>query len=410
MISRRSLLKSTGLAFAGLSFAPAFLRAAAAATPYRGKVLVVLFQRGAADGLSMVPPLGDSKYFEHRPNLAIAKDKALLLDDMFGLHPALSPLKALYDNKSLAVVHSVGSTQPTRSHFDAQDFMEAGTPGSRGRNDGWLNRALAAQPMEKSTAFRAVALQPNLPRSLWGPSPAVAFGAIADFRIRGAGVPQAAKGFEAMYASAVDEALRVSATEAFDAIESVTTQKLVQLQPANGAEYPPSPLGRRMADIARLIRGDVGLQVAATDCGGWDTHVGQGAAEGQLANRLKDLGASVAAFTKDLGDKMRDVVLVTMTEFGRTVKENGNRGTDHGTASVMLVMGGHVKGGRVLSGPNGWAGLSVDKLFEERDLPVVTDYRAPLAELLQGHLGVQKLDAVFPSFDAKKGVGLLSMR
>jgi uncharacterized protein (DUF1501 family) len=406
MISRRYFLKSSGVAFAGLSFAPLFLRTAAAAAPYKGKVLVVLFQRGAADGLSMVPPTADPRYFEHRPNLAVAKDKALALDDTFGLHPALAPLKALYDAKTLSVVHAVGSTQPTRSHFDAQDFMEAGTPGTRGGNDGWMNRVVGAQPIEGSTAFRAVALQANLPRALWGPAPAVAFGALADFRIRGGGVPKAANGFEAMYASAVDEALRVSATEAFDAMQSVTTQKLMELKPQNGAEYPSSPLGRRLQDIARLVRGDVGLQLAATDCGGWDTHVAQGAAEGQLANRLKDFGAAIGAFNKDLGEKMRDVVFVTMTEFGRTVKENGNRGTDHGTASVMFVMGGNVKGGRVLCGPDGWSGLAVDKLHEERDLAVRYDYRSVISEVLTSRLAVPKLAAVFPGLGAQKGIGI----
>lgn len=396
MISRRLFLKSSGVAFAGLSFSPLFLQRAAAAAPYKGKVLVVLFQRGAADGLSMVPPVGDPRYFEHRPNLAIAKDKALALDDTFGLHPALAPLKALYDEKSLVVLHAVGSSQPTRSHFDAQDFMEAGTPGSRGGNDGWLNRVVGAKPQKESTAFRAVALQANLPRALWGPAPAVAFGALADFRIRGGGVPKAANGFEAMYASAVDEALRLSATEAFDAMASVTTQKLMELKPRNGAEYPASPLGRRLQDIARLVRGDVGLQLAATDCGGWDTHISQGAAEGQLANRLKDFSAAISAFHNDLGELMRDVVLVTMTEFGRTVKENGNRGTDHGTASVMFVLGGGVKGGRVLCGPDGWSGLSLDKLHEERDLAVRYDYRTVLADVLRSHLSVMDAERVFP--------------
>lgn len=400
MISRRLLLKSTGVAFAGLSYSPLFLRAAAAAAPPKGKVLVVLFQRGAADGLSMVPPIADSRYFEHRPNLAIARHKALALDDIFGLHPALAPLKPLYDNQSLAIVHAAGSTQPTRSHFDAQDFMEAGTPGSRGGNDGWLNRAIAAQAPQASktaSAFRAVALQANLPRALWGSAPAVAFGALSDFRIRGAGVARAARGFEAMYASAVDEALRVSATEAFDAMQSVTTQQLVKQKPQHGAEYPKSPLGRRLQDIARLVRGDVGLQIAATECGGWDTHVAQGAAEGRLANRLKDFSAAIGAFSRDLGEeKMQDVVLLTMTEFGRTVKENGNRGTDHGTASVMFVMGGNVKGGRVLAGPSGWKGLAPDQLREERDLAVQYDYRHVLADALSRHLKVTDLRQVFP--------------
>lgn len=406
-MNRRAFLKNTGLAFCGLAFAPGFLARAASLSTWRGKTLVVLFQRGAADGLSMVAPVGDGKYYEQRPSLALEKSVALPLDDTFALHPSLSPLKPLFDNKQLAIVHAAGSTRPTRSHFDAQDFMEAGTPGTAAGSDGWLNRALQMQPDESATAFRAVALQPNLPRALWGASPAVAFGAVNDFRIRGGGAVKAAKGFESLYAAAVDEALRTSAGEAFDAMQTVTTAKLDSLSPANGAEYPKSPLGKRLQDIARLIRGDVGLEVAATDCGGWDTHIGQGAAEGQLANRLKDFGAAINAFVTDLGDKLNDVVLVTMTEFGRTVKENGNRGTDHGTASVMFALGGGVKGGRVFSGKGGWRGLSKENLFEERDLAVENDYRQVLAEVLRGHLKVTQLSRVFPGFTPGSELGLM---
>jgi uncharacterized protein (DUF1501 family) len=398
MTTRRAFMKSSGLALVSFGFAPGFVQRAAAAAPGKGKrVLVVVFQRGGADGLSMVPPYGDPDYAPQRPSLALpapgSQDGVLKLDDTFGLHPALAPLEPLYAAGTLAVLHAVGSPKPTRSHFDAQDFMEAGTPGLRG-NEGWLNRVLASEPKAQASTFRAVALEPTLPRSLLGNAPAVAMNSLGDFRLQaGARVNLAMKGFEDMYASAVDEAMRSTGAETFEALRAATDGQLASRPPENGAEYPKSPLGKRMQDIARLIHADVGLEIATTDCGGWDTHIGQGAAQGQLAQRLKDFADSLAAFAKDLGPKLADVCVVTMTEFGRTVHENGNRGTDHGTASVMLAFGGGIRGKRVKAQ---WKGLSKAALFEERDLAVGTDYREVLAELVEHHLGVR--DPIFPDF------------
>jgi uncharacterized protein (DUF1501 family) len=399
MSTRRVFLKSSGLALVAFGFAPGFLQRAAAQTPRRKKVLVVLFQRGGADGLSMVPPYGDPDYYAQRPNVAIAlpgtEGGVLKLDDTFGLHPALAPLKPLYDAGALAVIHAAGSPKPTRSHFDAQDYVEAGIPGLRAP-DGWLNRALGAQPEASPSTFRAVALQPTLPRSLLGTLPAIAMNSIADFKLQaGAQAPLAMKSFEDMYAGAVDTALRSTGTETFEALKSMTSGQLATRPPENGAEYPKSPLGKRMQDIARLIHADIGLEVAATDCGGWDTHVGQGAAQGQLSQRLKDFAESLAAFARDIGPRMADVCVVTLTEFGRTVKENGNRGTDHGTASVMMVLGGSVRGKRVLAH---WKGLAPAQLFEGRDLAVGTDFRDVLAQALEAHLGIRDWKAVFPEF------------
>lgn len=404
-VGRRFFLKSSGLAMLGLGFGPGFLsRAVAARTAANNKILVAIFQRGGADGLSMVPPVGDPEYYALRPTLAIPRPgegdgAALKLDDTFGLHPALSSLAPLYQAGALAMVHAVGSPKPTRSHFDAQDFIEGGIPGALAP-DGWLNRAMQTEAAGDFGAFRAVALQSNLPRSLFGRAPAVAMGSVAEFKLRTGQLSTAgARSFEALYASAVDVALRNTGNETFEALHLLEKAKLEEMPVQHGAEYPNSPLGKRLKDVARLIRADIGLEVAATDCGGWDTHVAQGAAQGQLAGRLKELGDSLAAFAGDLGDRMADVCVVTMTEFGRTVRENGNRGTDHGTASVMMVLGGGVRGRRVIGQ---WRGLREPNLFEGRDLAMATDFRAVLSEVLASHLGISRLAPVFPGFDGAK--------
>jgi uncharacterized protein (DUF1501 family) len=407
---RRFFFKYSGLALAGFGFAPGFLHRALAGTAGGGKrVLVTLFQRGAVDGLSMVPPVGEPRYFQVRPTIAVSapgkgEDAALRLDDTFGLHPALAPLMRLWDAGSLAIVHAVGSPDPTRSHFDAQDYLDAGTPGIKSTDDGWLNRALQAAPRGDATSFRAVALQPNLPRSLTGKAPALAMASVADFTLRaGSKTDAAAADFACLYAGAVDAALQTTGGETFESLKALKQANPSRLAPQNGAAYPSSPLGRRMKEIAQLVRSDVGLEIAATDCGGWDTHAGQGSGKGQLANRLQDLGESLAAFATDLGEKMSDVCVVTMTEFGRTVRENGTRGTDHGHGSVMTVLGGNVKGRRVLAR---WKGLSEANLFEGRDLAVTTDHREVLLEVLTAHLGVRDLSRVFPGYTADPALGL----
>jgi uncharacterized protein (DUF1501 family) len=403
-MDRRSFLQSLGLAAIGAAAFPSFLGRAWAAGSARKKTFVYLFMRGGADGLSLVPPVGDPAYYSARPSIAIARPGsdggALRLDDTFGLHPSLAPLQRLYADHSLAIVHACGMPNPTRSHFDAQDYCETGTPGTKATQDGWLNRALEADHSGHPGAFRAVALQPTLPRSLVGSAQAVSLNALSDFRI--AGGDASAQTFEALYARAVDHALRTTGEEAFDALAQAKTQGLETLPPQNGALYPRSPLGRRLQDIARLIQGGVGLEIAATDCGGWDTHVAQGAAQGQLSARLRDFGESVAAFAQDLGPKLADVCLVAMTEFGRTVHENGSRGTDHGTAGVMLVLGGGARGGRVFGR---WQGLDEQHLFEGRDLAVSTDFRSVLAEALEHQRGPLPLGGVFPGFTPSR-VGL----
>ncbi|MFI5119506.1 MAG: DUF1501 domain-containing protein [Thermoanaerobaculia bacterium] len=393
-------LKSSGLALAAFGFAPGFLQRALASTdPVRRKVLVTIFQRGAVDGLSMIPPVAEGLYYDLRPAIAIPRPgrgegAALTLDGHFALHPSLARLEPLWTSGALAVVHAVGSPDPTRSHFDAQDYLDAGTPGVKSTPDGWLNRALQARPKPAASPFRAVAMQSGLPRSLAGRAGALAMNTIGEYGLHG-GAGAAASRWSELYSSARDPRLRAAGGEAFESARALREAGPGRFAPANGAAYPAAPLGRRLREIAQLVKADVGLEVAATDCGGWDTHAGQGAAQGPLANRLRELGDALGAFATDLGDRMADVCVVTMTEFGRTVKENGSRGTDHGHGSAMLVLGGAVKGRRVVAR---WKGLDDANLYEGRDLAVTTDHREVLSEVLYRHMGIADLSTVFPSF------------
>ncbi len=400
---RRLFLKSTGLAFLGLGFAPGFLARAVAQTTRRRRALVLVFLRGGADGLSFVPPVGDPAYYAARPTLALgrpgADGAALRLDDTFGLHPALGALLPLWQDGALAVVQAAGLQGATRSHFDAQDFCETGTPGLKTTADGWLNRSLQQLPEPGAGAFRAVALQGTLPRSLQGAAPAVALEGLSSFHLSGKG---GLDSFEALYAGAVDQALRTTGQEAFEALRATASADLGNTPPDNGAVYGKTPLARRLQDTARLLRAGVGLQVVATEMGGWDTHVGEGGATGQLAARLRELAEALSAFARDLGPRLAEVTVVVMTEFGRTVRENGNRGTDHGTASVMLALGGGVRGGRVYGG---WRGLDGPGLFENRDLAIGVDVRSVLGEALQASLAPPDLSSVFPGFSGSR-VGL----
>ncbi|MFZ3218190.1 MAG: DUF1501 domain-containing protein [Candidatus Acidiferrales bacterium] len=400
-ISRRYFLKNGGIAMLGMAALPSFLQRAVAGTPApNGKKMVVLFQRGAMDGLNVVVPFGEPNYYHMRPTIAIPQPRqggaeaALDLDGFFGLHPSLAPVLPLFRSGQLAVVQAVGSPDPTRSHFDAQDFMESGTPGRKATDDGWLNRALQTMPEEKPSPFRAVAFGPYLPRTLQGSASAIAIPDLRQFKMNG---PQLTTegGFEAIYAQTVDRALRGVGTETFEAIDQLKKINPDNYQPENGAQYPKSRFGQSLQEIAELFKADVGLEVAFLDSGGWDHHVNEGGVQGQLANLLRDLGQGIAAFHQDMGDRMGDVVFVSMSEFGRTARENGNRGTDHGHANCMFVMGGDIKGGAVYTR---WPGLSEDQLNQGRDLAVTTDYRSVLGEIISKHLGDRDLATVFPGF------------
>ena len=401
MISRRVFLKDGAFAMVSLGFAPSFLaRTAFAAAPaQRPRQLIAIFQRGAVDGLNMVVPFGDAEYYRARPSIGIARpgkdDAAIDLDGFFGLNPRLRSLKAFWDERRLAVVHACGSHDATRSHFDAQDFMESATPGIKSTGDGWLNRYLQARRAEAGSSFRAVSLTQQLPRALQGVAPAVAMSQLSQFGVRN---DRVGASFEEQYAAAADRVLNGTGRDTFDAIRSLKTADPARYQPEHGADYPRSPFGQALRQIAQLSKAGVGLEVAFAELGGWDTHVNQGGAQGQLATRLDDFGRSIAALVTDLGDRMAQTVVLTMSEFGRAVSENGNRGTDHGHGNAMFVIGGDVRGGRVYGR---WPGLARDKRYDGRDLAVTTDFRDVFGEIVVRHLGLEKPVAVFPGYTLK---------
>ena len=400
MITRRIFVRHSALTIVGTAAVPAFLRRAAfgAVEPgARAKRLVVIFQRGAADGLNIVVPHGEPAYYSVRPSINIPLSSVLDLDGFFGLHPSMSALQPIWNQKHLAIVHAAGSPDPTRSHFDAQDFMESGTPGLKDTEDGWLNRALHSSPSHDS-AFRAVAMGPTLPRILAGSEPAVAINNLNEFGIGGSGPKQSpiANSFEAMYAGSVDTVLHGNAQETFNAVKLLKSANPGQYMPVAGANYPRGRFGDSLKQLAQLIKANLGVQVAFADIGGWDHHVNEGSTEGQIADVLRDFSQSLRAFWADIGDLAEDTVIVTMSEFGRTVRENGDRGTDHGHANVMFVMGGPVRGGKVYGR---WPGLEQSQLYEGRDLAVTTDFRSVLGEAVYRHLGNNDLSNVFPGFD-----------
>jgi uncharacterized protein (DUF1501 family) len=420
---RRVFLKSGAMALVTIGLSPTFLRRAVFAGELHrtanGKILICLFQRGAADALNMVVPHGDAEYYALRPTIAIPRPKrgeqgtAIDLDGFFGLHPSLSSLKTLWDRGLLAPVHAVGSPSSTRSHFDAQDYMESGTPDRKGTPDGWLNRYLAArgtcaecqlghEPATPSP-FRAVAISAQTPRILQGPAPTVAMASIDQFTIRASGSD--AERLEALYRTGSADLIHGTGTETFEAVKMLRSANPRRYQPANGAEYPRSPFGERLRQIAQLIKADIGLEVAFTDVGGWDTHVNQGGVTGQLAARLSDFSRAMAALATDLGDRMEDVVILTMSEFGRMARQNGNGGTDHGHAGALFVIGGSVRGGTV---HGRWPGLAREQLYEGRDLALTTDFRSVFAEVVTRHLGSAHTATLFPGFDAQRDwLGLL---
>jgi uncharacterized protein (DUF1501 family) len=410
-MERRAFVKSGALALVTMGLSPSFLRRTTFGMELtkaaNGKILICLFQRGAADALNIVVPHGERAYYAMRPSIAIPQPSraslgsALDLDGFFGLHPALAPLKPLYDRGLLAPVHAVGSPSATRSHFDAQDYMESGTPDVKGTTDGWLNRYLAAKGTcdeckLATTPFRAVSLTAQTPRVLEGPSPTVAMNNLDEFTVRATG--SSAERLEALYRTGSADLVHGTGAEMFDAVRMLRAANPRKYLPRNGAEYPRSQFGQRLLQIAQLIKANVGLEIAFADIGGWDTHVNQGASTGQLAQRLEDFARSISALVTDLGDKMDDVVILTMSEFGRMARENGNRGTDHGHAGALFVIGGNIKGGKV---HGKWPGLEQEQLYEGRDLALTTDFRSVFAEVVSDHLGARALDRIFPGFSAQ---------
>src|SRR5437660_3156570 len=407
IMNRRYFIKSGSIALASfgvLTTAPSFLKRALAETMSatgRRKTLIAIFQRGAVDGLNVVVPYGEHNYYDLRPNIAVAKpdggaESAINLDGFFGLHPSLQSFKPLWDSKRLAIGHASGSPDSTRSHVDDEDYMEAATPGVKSTQDGWLNRYLQSKTDPQKSLFRAVSMTQNMPRAMQGKAPTLAISNLADFSIR-AGQSSAALqgGFEAIYDQTVNDALHGTGKETFEAINYLKQVNPAQFKPENGATYPQTPFGNALRQIAQLIKGGVGLEVAFADIGGWDTHVNEGNQQGQLSNLLRQFSSAIAALYIDLGQRMDDVVILTMSEFGRTVKENGNRGTDHGHANAMFIVGNSVRGGKVYGE---WPGLKSDQVYEGRDLALTTDFRDVFGEIASKHLGATNLKAVFPGY------------
>jgi len=414
-MDRRVFMKSGALALVTGGLTPTFLRrgvlsadflsGAASLGSARGKVLICLFQRGAADALNMIVPHGEQAYYTMRPTLAIPRptsgraEAALDLDGFFGLHPALSPMNDLWKRGMLAPVHAVGSPSSTRSHFDAQDYMESGTPDNKGTKDGWLNRYLAVRgtcdECNAPSAFQAVAMTQQTPRILQGHAAVVAMNSLDQFAIR---TPASqAERIEALYRTGSSDVVHAAGGEMVDAIKALRVANPQRYLPQNGAEYPRTEFGQHLRQIAQLIHSDIGLEVAFADVGGWDTHVNQGASNGQLAQRLTDFSSSISALVTDLGDRMSDVVILTMSEFGRTARQNGSAGTDHGHAGALFVIGGNVKGGKV---HGKWPGLAPEQLNEGRDLALTTDFRSVFLEIAVKHLGAKKPETLFPGFSS----------
>src|SRR5215472_3794620 len=402
-MNRRFFLHRGALALAGTTAIPQFLVRTVMAqentSPKRR--LVVVFQRGAADGLNIVVPWREKNYYAMRPSIAIPQKDVIDLDGFFGLHPSLGSFKPLYDAGHLAIVHAAGSPDMTRSHFDAQDYMESGTPGMKSTQDGWLNRALQAEDVRgrcdqhrcEHTAFRALALGAEVPLTLAGRVPAIALSNVNSFSVGGRGPTPtpAASAFEAMYGSTGDQIFHATGEETFDAVKMLKAANPAQYQPR--AEYPGSEFGNAMKQIAQLLKADLGVEAAFTDVSGWDTHQNQGGVNGQLSNRLRDFSDSIAAFWRDMGDEAENITLVTMSEFGRTARQNGTGGTDHGHANAMFVLGGQVKGGKVYGK---WPGLANEQLNQGRDLALTTDYRQVLGEVVAHTLGADNLEMIFP--------------
>jgi uncharacterized protein (DUF1501 family) len=413
MTSRRGFLKAGGLALFGIGLGgvPTFVAQAAEmikapALFKRRKTLVCIFQRGAMDGLMAITPFTDSYLQAARPTLfmSAAKNpngKSLIdLDGKFGMHPSMGAFESVFKEGRLAVVHGIGSPNQTRSHFDAQDYMESGTPFNKGTASGWLNRAVGLLGHDAATPFQAVSLTSSLPRSFYGDNPSVAISNLNDFALQMKGNPMgvniAAKSFEDLYDQTTSNLLKDAGKESFEAMKMLKKVNTKSYKTENSAVYPNSALGNALKQIAQLIKLDLGLEVAFAESGGWDTHFNQGTENGIFARNVNDLSESMMAFWTDLGTMQDDVTVMTMTEFGRTVKQNGTGGTDHGRASCNFILGNDVKGGKVHGIVNP---LAIENLEDGRDLKVTTDFRSVFSEVADRHLSIAKDNILFPDWD-----------
>ena len=412
MISRRVFMKNGAMTLfaAGLGGVPSFVTYAADTNkiinPYKkSKILICIFQRGAMDGLMAVTPYTDLNLLKARPKLfmspAITQGGLFDLDGSFGLHPSLAKFHELYKENRMAILHGVGSPNKTRSHFDAQDYMESGTPFNKGTESGWLNRAVGLMGHE-GTPFRAVSLTSTLPRSFYGTNEALAINNLQDFTLKVAGNNNAVKNttsaFESLYDMNDSKILNKTSKDSFEAMKVLKSKNIKDYQPKAGVTYPNSQLGNSLKQIATLIKMDVGLEVGFAESGGWDTHYNQGTTNGTMARNLTDFSASIAAFWSDIDAYQDDVTVMTMTEFGRTVHQNGTGGTDHGRASCMFVLGNDVKGGKVYQNISS---LAIEDLEDRRDLPVTTDFRTVFSSVASNHLNFNNSNMLFPDWDGE---------
>ncbi len=403
-IKRRDILKKSGVLALGMLAYPAWMPRIALRSndaPPAGDILVAIFMRGGADGLNILVPHGDRNYYSLRDTIAISQpksaqpDSAIDLDGFFGLHPALRPLKELFDQRVLAGVHAAGSPDPTHSHFDAMDYMERGTPGEKQMSTGWIGRHLQVKASDNKSPFRALGLGTIVQQSLRGPVPAIALQSIADYHLRGDSteLEKIQQTLASLYEGA--DFLQAEGQETLVAMQVLAKVAQSGYTPAKGAQYPQGYFGQALRTLAQLIKGEIGVEVAAVDIGGWDTHQQEDGESGQMPRLLTEFGQGLLAFYADLQDRMKDITLVSMSEFGRRAQENSSHGTDHGHGNVMFVMGGGVNGGKVYCN---WPGLAADKLYGPGDLAVTTDFRDVLGEVVQKRLANSNLAAVFPNY------------
>jgi uncharacterized protein (DUF1501 family) len=372
-------------------------------TAPRGDVLVVIFLRGAADVLNMVVPHGDEAYYHARPALGIPRPddnrqssnlRTIDLDGFFGFHPALRPLLPAWQSKHLAIIHACGAPDESRSHFKAMELMERGVEDEKGPASGWIGRHLATLNTGNQSPLRAVGFGDLPIRSLIGGVPISTLRSIADFHLGGdpRALAQMQAALDALYIGS--DPLSLIGAETLKLMDTLAS---ISNPPIPNSLYPPTDFGCGLQQIALLIKAEVGLEVAAIDLGGWDTHFAQGGSEGLMANLMKELAEGLAAFHAETADWANRLTVVVLSEFGRRVAENGSLGTDHGHGSLMMLVGGNVVGGRV-HGP--WPGLADGQLVGPGDLAVTTDYRDVLAEVVIKRLNNPAADQVFPNYAA----------
>ncbi|MBT3336481.1 MAG: DUF1501 domain-containing protein [Anaerolineae bacterium] len=386
-----------------MSFAPQGVEPA-------GDILVVVFLRGAMDGLNAVIPHAESRYYELRPTLAIPEPQtgndqsAIDLDGFFSLHPSLRPLKDLWDESALAIIHAVGSPDSTHSHFDAQDYMERGTPGEKNLTTGWIGRHLQSAPWLNESPFRAIGMGGIMQASLRGPIPVTTLTSIEDFHLQGRtnNLAQLQQNMASLYS--LGSNFDSIAAETFSAMNALSQIDTSTYTPEGEATYPETDFGMALQQVAQIAKAEIGMEVASIDIGGWDTHNQQGVLDGTMPALLSGLASAISAFYRDLGERAKRVTLITMSEFGRRTYENGSGGTDHGHGNLMFILGGNVNGGKVYGE---WPGLSAENLYGPGDLAVTTDFRDVLSEVLLKRLANPNQQNVFPNYANWKDLGIL---